>query len=79
MGRPTEGRVAETLQRNLISYVAGNRFAAFAGGSSSALRRRKPTMNVVSRLVLQLALGVAFGAGQIIFGAAASHVSMVWG
>ena len=37
------------------------------------------TMNVVNRLVLQLALGVAFGAGQVIFAAAASHVSMIWG
>jgi hypothetical protein len=36
-------------------------------------------MNVASRLILQLALGVAFGAGQVIFAAAASHVSMVWG
>ena len=36
-------------------------------------------MNVVSRLLVQLALGVAFGAGQAIFAGAASHVSMVWG
>jgi hypothetical protein len=32
---------------------------------------------VIHRLILQLALGAAFGAGQLIFAMAASHASLV--
>ncbi len=34
---------------------------------------------IVNRLILQLALGAAFGAGQMIFTLAASHMPLGWG
>jgi hypothetical protein len=33
-------------------------------------------MGIVNRLILQLALGAVFGAGQLIFTMAASHLSL---
>ena len=32
---------------------------------------------IISRLVLQLALGAAFGAGQLVFATVASHTSLI--